>query len=229
MAETQATSFSEVGQVQSLIEFSRKILAPKAPSHDFVGYEVLLDFIKERALHRLEGDLIEIGVFMGGGTVKLARFARKHHRKVYAVDIFDPTADQTETTDGIKMSDIYQAFLEGRSQFEVYQEATRGFNNIVTIKQDSKNVGFPAEQKFIFGFIDGNHHPEYVRNDFHIVWHNLVPNGVLGLHDYNFELPEVTETINSLMGEYSAETGDTREIREKHIILVTKSAKTPAL
>ena len=213
--------------MRSLIEFSRRILAPKPPANDFVGYEVLLDFIKERALHRLEGDLIEIGVFMGGGTVKLARFARKHHRKVYAVDIFNPGADKTETTDGVKMSDIYEAFLEGRSQFEVYQEATRGFNNIVTIKEDSKTVRFPGEQKFIFGFIDGNHHPEYVRNDFYIVWPNLVPNGVLGFHDYNFELPEVTETINSLMAEHAAEISDTREIKQKHIILLTKRAKTP--
>lgn len=198
----------------------------KASAIDFVGYEVLLDFIKERSLHQLEGDLIEIGVFTGGGTVKLARFARKYHKKVYAVDIFNPTADETRTPDGVKMCDIYQAFLEGRSQLEVYQETTRRFDNIVTIREDSKKVRFPGEQRFMFGFIDGNHHPDYIRNDFYIVWPNLVPNGVLGFHDYNSELPEVTETINSLITEHAAEIRETHEIKDKHIILLTKGDST---
>ena len=213
--------------MRSPIEFFRRVLAPKAPPIDFVGYEVLLHFIKEHSLHRLEGDLIEIGVFTGGGTVKLARFAHKYHKKVYAVDIFNPEADKTETPDGVKMYDIYQAFLEGRPQLEVYQETTRRFDNIVTICQDSKKVRFPGGQKFIFGFIDGNHHPEYVRNDFLIVWPHLVPNGVLGFHDYNSELPEVTETINNLMAEHATEISQTHEIKEKHIILLTKKASTP--
>ena len=220
--ETRAVSISEVGQVRSLIEFSRRILLPKAPANDFVGYEVLLDFIKEHALCKLEGDLIEIGVFMGGGTAKLARFAQKYHKRVFAVDIFDPSTDKTETTDGVKMGDIYQAFLEGRSQLEVYQETTRRLDNIVTIKEDSRNLRFPREQKFMFGFIDGNHHPDYVKNDFHIVWSNLVPNGVLGFHDYNFELPEVTKTIDGLMIEHAAEISKTHEIKERHIILLVK-------
>ena len=194
----------------------------KASAIDFVGYEVLIEFIKEHSLQRLPGDMIEIGVFTGGGTVKLARFARKYGKKVYAVDIFDAGADKTETPDGVKMSDIYQAFLEGRSQLEVYQETTRRFDNIVTIGEDSKGVRFPGEQRFMFGFIDGNHRPDYIRNDFYIVWRNLVADGVLGFHDYNSELPEVTETINSLMVEHEAEIGSTHEIKEKHIILLTK-------
>lgn len=210
----------------SLIEFARRVLMPKASVIDFIGYEVLLDFIKEKALYKLDGDLIEIGSYVGGGTVKLARFARKYHKKVYAVDLFDPSADETETPEGVKMSDVYEEFLEGRSQFEVYQEATHGFENIVTIKDDSKKVRFPRGQRFVFGFIDGNHHPEYVQNDFYVIWENLVPGGVLGFHDYNFELPEVTKAINSLMAEHAAEISGTHEIKDKHIVLLTKGEKT---
>ena len=208
--------------MRSLIDFSRRMLSTKPPAQDFVGYEVLLDFIKQRALHRFDGDMVEIGVLMGGGTVKLARFARKCRKKVYAIDIFDPSVDRTETPDGIKMSDIYEAFLEGRSQIEVYEEAVRGLDNIVTIKEDSKNVKFPSEQKFMFGFIDGNHQAEYVRNDFNIVWSNLVPNGAVGFHDYNSELAEVTETIDGLITEHKGEISDRHEIKEKNIILLTK-------
>ena len=49
----------------------------KPPPDDFVGYENLIAFMQERDLSRLEGDLVEIGAFMGGGTVKLASFAQK--------------------------------------------------------------------------------------------------------------------------------------------------------
>jgi hypothetical protein len=197
-------------------------LAPKALLNDFVGYEVLLDFIKERKLYKLEGDLIEVGVFMGGGTVKLARYARKHHKIVYAVDIFDPNSDKTEDTSGVKMCDIYEVLLGGRSQLDVYQETTRGFDNIMAIKEDSIRVRFPAEQKFMFGFIDGNHHPEYVRNDFYVVWPNLVPGGALGFHDYNFDLPGVTKAIDSLVDERADEIIEMHEIKQNHIILLVK-------
>ena len=57
--------------MQNLRQFLQNLRPHKTPALDFVGYEVLLDFIEERSLHRLEGDLIEIGSFMGGGTAKL--------------------------------------------------------------------------------------------------------------------------------------------------------------
>lgn len=211
--------------MQSLRQFIENLRPHKTPAPDFVGYEVLLDFIKERSLHRLEGDLIEIGSFMGGGTVKLARYARKHDKRVFAVDIFKPTADSTATPDGTIMHDIYLAFLEGRPQLEVYDEAVRGLDNVVTIKQDSKEVSFPAEQRFIFGFVDGNHHPDYVHNDFLIIWQHLVDGGVLGFHDYNTDLPDVTSCINEIIAEHAEEIAETQEIMPQHIILLVKGKK----
>ena len=166
--------------------------------------------------------MVEIGAFMGGGTAKLARFARKHGKKVFAIDIFDPGADTTETEDGVKMCDIYQAFLEGRSQREVYQETIRGLKNIVTVAEDSKTVSFPPEQRFVFGFVDGNHRPDYVRNDFGVIWPNLVPGGALGLHDYDHGLPEVTRCIDDLIAEHADEISEVRRVRPQHIILLVK-------
>ena len=195
---------------------------PEKVTNDFVGYEVLIDFMSDRALHGLHGDIIEIGSFLGGGTVKLARFGRKYGRKVFAVDIFDPGCDKTRDTGGTRMCDIYQAFLQGRSQREIYNETTRGWDNIVTIDKDSRDVVFPEEQDFIFGFIDGNHDPEYVRSDFHLIWRNLVPGGTVGFHDYDFDLPDVTETVNGLIDEHRDEISEVREIEGKHIVLVTR-------
>ena len=189
---------------------------------DFVGYEDLIDFVKKQGLQNSEGDMVEIGAFVGGGTVKLAKFAREYGKKVYVIDLFDPGFDKTEDINGNKMCDIYEAFLQGRSQLEVYQEITRGLDNIITIREDSQKVKFPEEQGFVFGFIDGNHQPEYVRNDFHIVWANLISGGVLGLHDYNYDLPEVTRTIDSLMDEHKDEIKEVNEIKSRHVVLITK-------
>lgn len=208
--------------MQSLRQFLQKLRLRKTPAPDFVGYEVLLDFIEAHSLHRLEGDLVEIGSFMGGGTAKLARYACRHGKRVFSVDIFSPDVDDTATPDGTRMSDIYLAFLEGRPQLEVYEEAVRSLDNVVTIRQDSKTVSFPPEQRFVFGFIDGNHHPDYVRNDFHIIWQNLVEGGVLGFHDYNTDLPDVTACIDRIIAEHAEEIAETHEIIPQHIMLIVK-------
>jgi SAM-dependent methyltransferase len=201
-----------------------EIPSPEAAANDFVGYEVLIDFMEERALHELEGDIIEIGAFVGGGTAKLARFAQEYGKKVFAIDIFDPRCDSTQDLSGTRMCDIYEAWLQGRSQLEVYRETTRDFHNIITLDKDSKEVEFPREQRFIFGFIDGNHQPEYVRNDFHLVWRNLVPGGSVGFHDYGFDMPEVTEAVDGLVGGHKDEISEVHEIKDKHIVLVTKKS-----
>src|SRR4030042_1310266 len=128
---------------------------------DFVGYEVLVNFIEKRALYELEGDIVEIGAYKGGGTVKLAKFAKEHGKKVYTIDIFDPSFDKTASISGAKACEVYEAYLYGGSMLEVYQETIKGFDNIITIKEDSRKVKFPEEQKFFFGFVDGCHQLAY--------------------------------------------------------------------
>jgi len=196
------------------------ITVPEDDPEDFVGYEILIDFMEERELYELEGDIVEIGAYMGRGTAKLAKFARRYGKKVYAVDVFDPSLDKTLSRSGIKAGDVYQAFLQGRSMFEVYQESMRGFDNIVTIKEDSRKVSFPEEQRFIFGFIDGCHQQSYVENDFSLIWPHLVSGGALGVHDYRFDdWPEVTKAADKLMHQCEREIGEAYEIEGKYAIL----------
>ena len=193
---------------------------PEDDPDDFVGYEILIDFMEERGLSKLEGDIVEIGAYMGRGTAKLAKFAQRYGKKVYAIDVFDPSLDKTLSRSGIKAGDVYQAFLQGRSMFEVYQESTRGFDNIMTIKEDSRRVSFPEEQRFIFGFIDGCHQQAYVEHDFNLVWPHLVSGGAIGLHDYEFDdWPEVTRAADKLMHEYKREIGEAFKIEGKYDIL----------
>jgi predicted O-methyltransferase YrrM len=185
-----------------------------------VGYEVLIDFIRQQALHKLEGDIIEIGAYMGRGTAKLAKFAQRYGKKVYTIDVFDSSLDKTMSKSGIKAGDVYKAFLKGRSMLEAYQESTRDFDNIITIREDSKKVTFPEEQRFIFGFIDGCHQQSYVENDFHVIWPHLVSGGALGFHDYEFDdWPEITKAVGKLVHEHKIEIREAYEIEGKYNIL----------
>ena len=188
-------------------------MKPQNSPPDFVGYENLIKFMEDHSLFSLEGDIVEIGAFMGGGTVKLAEFGQKHGKTVHVVDIFEPNLDQTVSTSGMTACTVYEAFLEGRSMWEVYQEATRNFSNVVTIREDSKKVTFDESQKFIFGFIDGCHEETYVTSDFHLVWPHIVSGGALGFHDYEYDdWPEVTQAVKKILAKHRGEIGDITEI-----------------
>ena len=181
---------------------------------EYVGYENLIRFIEDRALQHLDGDIIEIGAYMGGGTVKLAGFAKKYHKKVFAVDTFDPGVDLTVGRGGVTAGDVYRAFLEGPSMFEVYDKTTAGFDNIVTIRKDSRYLAFPREQKFFFGFVDGCHQRSYVENDFAVIWPQLVSGGAIGFHDYKFDdWPEVTPAVDGIVSDHRGEIVAIEEIR----------------
>lgn len=183
---------------------------------EYVGYENLIRFIEERSLQDLDGDIIEIGAYMGGGTVKLARFARKYNKKVFAVDTFDPVVDRTVGRGGVTAGEVYEAFLEGPSMFEIYEKATEGLDNIVTIRKDSRYLGFPREQRFFFGFVDGCHQMSYVENDFGLIWPQLVSGGAIGFHDYNFDdWPEVTPAVDGIIADHRNEVAETVEIKGK--------------
>jgi predicted O-methyltransferase YrrM len=199
---------------------SRKISGLEDDPDDFVGYEVLVDFMDQRALYELKGDIIEIGVYMGKGTAKLAKFAQRYGKRVYAVDVFDPSLDNTISKSGIKAADVYEAFLQGRSMLEAYRESIRDFDNIVTIREDSKKISFPEEQRFIFGFIDGCHQKSYVENDFYVIWPHLVSGGALGFHDYKFDdWPEVTKAVDKLITAHKGEIREVYELEGKYNVL----------
>lgn len=181
---------------------------------EYVGYENLIRFIEDRALQHLDGDIIEIGAYMGGGTVKLAGFARKYNKKVFAIDTFDPGVDRTVGRGGVTAGEVYQAFLEGPSMFEVYQETIEGLDNIVTVRQDSRQVSFPKRQRFFFAFVDGCHQKACVESDFALVWPHLVSGGAIGFHDYRFDdWPEVTPAVDGIVSDHRDEIAETVEIK----------------
>jgi len=180
--------------------------APPPRWSDWSGYEHLLTVIEQHGLADVEGDVLEIGVLLGGGTYKLCRyFARTApDKRVYALDIFDPDFDVTTCDAGRRMADLYRDALQGRDQRSVFDEVTAGCRYLTVLAEDSARVELPV-QRLCFAYVDGNHAPDYVRNDFELAWSRLSPGGIVGLDDYGRDLPQVTETVHRLVGEHAGE------------------------
>ena len=188
---------------------------------DFVGYETLIDYIEKNKLHELEGDFLEIGAFMGGGRAKLARYANKYGKKLIIIDLFDPDFDSTPNNRGERMNWIYGKILGKKNLKEIFDKNTRKERNIVVHSKDSKKVRLPEDTKLCFTFIDGNHDPDYVKNDFYLARNKTVPGGVIAYHDYGGDLPQTTKAIRSMIDENGEKIIKTELILEKTIIFIT--------
>jgi hypothetical protein len=180
--------------------------APPPDWSDRVGYEVLLEEIERHRLDQVEGDVLEIGALLGGGTVKLCGwFGRTApEKRVIAVDVFDPAFDKTITAAGWTMEDLYANWVGDRDQRAVFDGVTEGCTNLTTIAGDSAAVEIPSE-RLAFAFVDGNHSPEYVRSDFELVWQRLTSGGIAAFHDYGADLPEVTTALHGRIGDHADE------------------------
>jgi len=107
--------------VKRLLFIKKYGFSPPPPFTDMSGYEILLDTIIQLKIYQLEGDFVEIGVFLGGGTYKLSKLLEKLkvNKKIYAIDIFDPEFDKTTCVEGLAMSELYKRILKGRNQYEI--------------------------------------------------------------------------------------------------------------
>jgi len=189
---------------------------------DFAGYNTILDFVKQHGICRLPGDVAEIGAFMGGGTRKLGKFFKKHGKNVIVVDVFDPTFDYTLNERGEAMSYIYQKILGNRDLMDIFKKNVADLTNVIVHPIDSKKMYFNGTYRFCFSFIDGNHDPGYVKSDFELLWEKTVEGGVVALHDYGGDLPQVTSAIDSLIKDHKAEIGDIRKMASKCFIFIRK-------
>lgn len=189
---------------------------------DLVGYESFIERMEKWAIHEMEGDFLEIGCFVGGGTAKLAKAAGAWGKKVYAVDIFEPSSDKTVNLSGASMAELYSLILGGREQESLFYENIEGLDNVVVLKMDTRNLCFDEGQKFVFAFLDGNHDPEMVRNDFEKVWPLVVSGGVLGFHDYGGDLPATTGAIDEILAVTRSEISHIEVIPAQWVLLLFK-------
>ncbi|MFB6241581.1 MAG: class I SAM-dependent methyltransferase [Candidatus Nanosalina sp.] len=207
------------------LRFCPQKLGFSSPKTTMMDYERIISMAQERNCFEREGDIVEIGAFLGGGTSELAKVAEENGKKVTVIDVFQPGFDDTESLLGISMSSLYQEMLkqfDGRGQREVFDEVTSGFDNIEVIEKDSKKAEVSSE-KICFGFVDGHHSSEYVENDFHLLWNKLVSGGMIGVDDYGFDLPDVTSTVDDLVDRYEDEIEEFVVDEKSHIAFIRKA------
>lgn len=190
--------------------------------NDFVGYETLIEHIEKNKLYELEGDFLEIGAFMGGGSAKLAKYASKHNKKLIVIDLFDPDFDPTQNDRGEAMNWIYRKILGPKNLRQVFDDNTKSQENITVFSGDSKQILLPEDTRLCFTFIDGNHDPEYAKSDFHKAWKKTVSGGTVAFHDYGGDLPQVTQAIKEVISQNKENIKATELIPEKCIMFISK-------
>jgi len=169
----------------------------------------MLDTMRGLRLLDLGGDILEIGVFLGGGTYTLASFAAREKPgvRVIAVDVFNTDFDETKCVDGHTMAQVYSEMMHKGGTTEqrtTFDQITAGLENVEVVAGDSTTVTIPTDH-LSFSFIDGNHEPAYVEKDFDNAWSRTLPGGVVALHDYGHNLPQVTKAVQRRIGVYADE------------------------
>jgi hypothetical protein len=193
-----------ISKVKKILKFFifivRYKFIPPPLFSDMSGYEILLDVIIQKKIYQIKGDFVEVGSFLGGGTYKLSRLIEKLSpiKKIYSVDIFEPGFDKTSCTGGFTMAELYNRAIKDRKQLDIYRKITKNCTNIITLVGDSKKISLPCKN-IAFAYIDGNHSPEYVLNDFYLVWNRISSGGIIAFDDYGYDLPQVTKTIDWLI------------------------------
>ena len=138
-------------------------------------------------------------------------------KRVIAIDVFDPDFDHSPnvavdelgrpTGAGQEMADVYRREMAQAGvsdQRATFDAITAGCANLVVVPGDSTRVQIPTD-RLCFAFIDGNHDRAFVHADFETAWSRLSPSGVVALHDYGYDLPEITEEVHTLIGAHASE------------------------
>jgi Methyltransferase domain len=186
---------------------------------DISGYETLLEAIRRHHIAAVDGDVVEIGAFIGGGTYKLCKLFEREapEKRIFAVDVFDPTFDVSPAY-GVTQADLYEDTLHGRNQRSIYDEVTASCRNLTTIAGDSAQLELPTDE-IAYAHIDGNHDPAYVRGDFELVWPAVSGGGIVSFDDYGQDLQHVTEAINRLVEDHRNDIEETWAGGEKTLFV----------
>jgi len=100
--------------------------------------------IAELCAQRYPGDLVEIGAYIGQTTVRLAEVARKYHRRVIAVDPWEPGTQNCEGWE-------YDAFLQNIEPYADIVDVVRASS------LDKSTKALIAKRPLCFAFVDGLH------------------------------------------------------------------------
>ena len=129
----------------------------------------LLGILADYVLNYTNGGIVEIGV--GESSVFLTKLAEKYDREIFYCDISGTAINTLKSMNGFFKSDG-QVFLGSSDDF-------------------FQTVELPS---IALGFIDGDHHYEFVKRDFDNLFSYLVDNGYIFIHD---TYPKTEEFLDS--------------------------------
>lgn len=156
------------------------------------GNQFIIDFLNNHQIADVPGYVYEIGVFTGATTKVLGEWAKQHGKRVWAVDPFDIVQD-------LARAPLYQEWLNGRSQIELFNENTANLPVDVIMQTSQAFWDDPqvwASPPICAILIDGCHEYETVKEDLLNGWRHLGPGGVMLVHDYGHDIPDVTRACD---------------------------------
>ena len=117
--------------------------------------------------------IVEIGSFLG---LSASTFLENSHSSVicYCIDTWDNSDMGYEVE-----KDTYKEFVDNMSMFIMY-------GRLISIRDNSINVGEMWSTPIDLLFIDGNHSKEFVLSDLIKFVPHIKPGGILLMHDYTY-------------------------------------------
>lgn len=156
----------------------------RAFSHLFLGgsmmdYNSILSLLRANEIHRVPGDVLEIGCWRGEGTRRLLAWASMYHKAVYACDFFQYDVDP----DGQRCR---------------FNKATEDYPNLWFHDGDSLYLtDHLPDVRFCFAIVDGCHDNPQVESDLALAWERLSPGGIMLVDDVESKYPDVVSEIKA--------------------------------
>ena len=153
---------------------------------------------------KLEGDIIECGVYRGGGCIAMSKKLRElgSDKIIYGLDTFEgfPYADEEDKTKGVQ--NAYEGHLGDTSFKDVQKEFDKkGIKNVKLIKGLFSDT-FPSlkDKKFCFAYIDADIYLS-TKQCIDFLKPRMVEGGIMMFDDYNSNVWEgATKAIDECLG-----------------------------
>lgn len=150
----------------------------------------------------LNGDVIEIGVFRGGGLISLAEYLRQNkiNKMIFGVDTFEghPYSDENDIASDGKVYH-YKGRYTNTNINKVYEAVTkRNLSKVFLVKGTVSNFKF--KNKFCFAHLDVDTYRSCIEG-LQFLLPRMVKGGIILNDDYNlYSTPGATKAMNELVG-----------------------------
>ena len=144
---------------------------------------------------RIEGHVLQCGLFCGGSALMMAHAARDNAQPLPVIAIDSYTKDYKPLRDLFNAA--YHESRENTWELRLHEHLTAVVSDTVSFL--SNFWDFPIR----VAFIDSSHHYEPTKNELRLIMPHLVPGGWLVLHDY---FSETTPGVRQALDEFLAES-----------------------